>query len=100
MNNLGTIYSFLRGCEEEPLPNGENPGEDITVWAQSCNFADLCNVGEGLDEITPDSVASGGGDNSNVIIVPASASALKTEKFFMVFAILLTAFYRRHFYRP
>ncbi|XP_057366674.1 uncharacterized protein LOC130687513 [Daphnia carinata] len=95
----GMIYSFLRGCEDEPLPNGENPGEDITVWAQSCNFADLCNVGDGLEEITPDNIGSSGGDNSNVIIVPASANALKIEKMFVVIAALLMVFYRRHFYR-
>ncbi|EFX89555.1 hypothetical protein DAPPUDRAFT_310546 [Daphnia pulex] len=53
----GTIFSFLRGCEDDPLPNGENNGEDIVVWAQSCNFADLCNVGDGLEEITPESLA-------------------------------------------
>ncbi|KAK4016490.1 uncharacterized protein LOC116925766 [Daphnia magna] len=95
----GMIYSFLRGCEDEPLPNGENPGEDITVWAQSCNFADLCNVGDGLNEITPDSIGSGGWDNSNILIVPASASALKTEKFFFVFATLLVVFYSLPFCR-
>ena len=71
----GTIYSFLRGCEEDPLPNGENASEDITVWAQSCNFADLCNVGDGLSEITKDSINKGtGGNSGNVIIIPASAA--------------------------
>ncbi|XP_046647045.1 uncharacterized protein LOC124337061 [Daphnia pulicaria] len=95
----GTIFSFLRGCEDEPLPNGENPGEDIVVWAQSCNFADLCNVGDGLEEITPESMAGGGGDNSNVIIVPASASSLMIEKIPLVITVLLVALFRHHLYR-
>ena len=88
----------MRGCEEEPLVNGEHPGEDIVVWAQSCDFADLCNVGDGLTEITPESMASGG-DNSNVIIVPASASSLTIEKIPLVITVLLVALFRHHLYR-
>lgn len=80
----------MRGCEEEPLPNGENPSADIVVWAQSCKFADLCNVGDGLSEITPDSVNNGNGGNSgNVIIVPGSSSALNAQKHVFVFTILV-----------
>lgn len=80
----------MRGCEEEPLPNGENPSADITVWAQSCNFADLCNVGDGLSEITSDTVNQGsGGSSGNVIIVRASSSSLNSGNPVFVFAVLL-----------
>lgn len=87
------IYSFLRGCEDEPLPNGQNPGEDITVWAQSCNYGDLCNVGDGLTELTPGS-GNGGSFSGDVIIVPGkgSATSLKTPGFILLSLTLSVLF--------
>ncbi len=60
------------------------------MWAQSCDFADLCNVGDGLTAITPDNVGTGGGDSGNVIIVPSSGVfRLQNEVFQLVLPLIL-----------
>ena len=71
------------------------------MWSQSCNFADLCNVGDGLSELTPDNVGTGGGGNGNVIIVPGSSSSVLSGDISFVVTVLLIAFFciHQHKYR-
>lgn len=67
------VQSFIRGCEDDPLPNGEHPSSEVIVWAQSCNYEDLCNVGDGLSTLKPGSGGgSGGGAEGPIIVIPPS----------------------------
>lgn len=76
MSTKGVIQSFLRGCEDNPLPNGENASPDMTVWAQSCNYGDLCNVGDGLTPLKPGSGnGGGGGAEGPIVVLPPSTNA-------------------------
>jgi len=85
-DQAGAISSFYRGCEDDPLPDGENPSDEIDVWAQSCTW-DLCNTGDGLHKITP----GGGGDHDDdtVIVVPGTGSANSIRTQFTVAPFLL-----------
>jgi len=77
-NTDGAISTFYRGCEDDPLPDGENDSPDLIVWAQSCTW-DLCNTGDGLHKITP---GGGGNDDDEVIVVPGSGTAACTVALF------------------
>jgi len=82
--------SFLRGCEDNPLPNGENGGDSDTIlFAQSCNFDDLCNLGDGLSEIVPGGNGNGG-DGGNIIIVPGSSAALQKPQTLLFVSLFAT----------
>jgi hypothetical protein len=89
--------SFLRGCEDNPLPNGANGDSDTILFAQSCNFDDLCNLGDGLNEIVPGGDGNGG-DGGNIIIVPGSSATLQKPQtlvivsLFSVFVVVMTSF--------
>ena len=67
--DTGVITVLYRGCEDVPLPDGANVDEDMTIWAQSCDW-DLCNLGDGLTEITPG--GGGGGGSDDIIVVPGT----------------------------
>ena len=86
----------MRGCEDNPFPNGPNgEGSDSILYAQSCNFDDLCNLGDGLSEIVPGGGVGGGG--GDIIIVPGSSATLKTPHNLFIlslFIVFVALFYQ------
>ena len=91
------IQSFLRGCEDDPLPNGENASSDMIVWAQSCNYADLCNVGDGLSSLKPGNGVSGGAGGPVIVLPPSSStgSQLQGSASHLLMLIAIAAIFRQ-----
>lgn len=93
------LISFSRSCQDNPLYlNAVINSDKFKIYYRSCR-KNLCNKGDGFDEIPDNIIASS--SNSTIIIVPGIGSGVRQSSpvifniLISIFLSALTVFHRK-----